>query len=473
MGSRINPYYSEDGKAVYRGKGLTEYGACKGNTVRTWRAGETVRTSLQGIANKAKADPKHRFQDLFGMIDKEMLLDSWKYLNKNAARGVDKVSAQEYEQNLVGNVECLVERLKEKRYRAKLVRRQYIPKANGKLRPLGIPAIEDKLLQCAVSRILTAIYEQDFLSCSFGYREGVGARDAVKMLTYELLFGRYGYVVEADIKGFFDHMSHEWIERMLKERIDDASLIWLIRKWLKAGVLDTDGTVVLPEMGSPQGGIISPVLSNLYLHYALDLWFEKVAKPRCLGDAYLCRYADDYVCLFRYKEDAERFFQSLGPRMGKFGLELASDKTRILSFSRFRKEERTCFAFLGFEFRWGVGPWGGDMVVRRTSPKKFRLSLANLTTWCKTNRHLPLKRFFRILNAKLLGYFNYYGVVGNFDSMNRYFYEALRMVFKWHNRRSQHRSKTWSGFMEMLKHFKVPKPRIVERLFDSKAACRA
>jgi hypothetical protein len=195
-------------------------------------------------------------------------------------------------------------------------------------------------------------------------------------------------------------------KRMLKERIDDASLIWLIRKWLKAGVLDTDGTVVLPEMGSPQGGIISPVLSNLYLHYALDLWFEKVVKPRCLGDAYLCRYADDYVCLFRYKEDAERFFQSLGPRMGKFGLELASDKTRILSFSRFRKEEKTCFAFLGFEFRWGVGTWGGDMVVRRTSPKKFRLSLANLTAWCKKNPHLPLKRFFRILNAKLLGYLN-------------------------------------------------------------------
>lgn len=452
---------------------MTEYEACKGNTVRTCRAGETVRTSLQGIANKAKAEPKHRFQNLFGMIDKEMLLDSWKYLNKNAALGVDKVSAREYEHDLEGNVERLVERIKGKRYRAKLVRRQYIPKANGKLRPLGIPAIEDKLLQCAVSRILKAIYEQDFLPCSFGYREGVGALDAVKALTRELLFGRYGYVVEADIKGFFDHMSHEWIEVMLKERIDDASLIWLIRKWLKAGVLDTDGTVILPEMGSPQGGIISPVLSNLYLHYALDLWFEKVVKSQCAGDVYLCRYADDYVCLFRYKEDAERFFQSLGPRMGKFGLELAQDKTKILSFSRFRKEERTSFEFLGFEFRWEVYIGGKDMVVRRTSPKKFRLALAALAEWCKENRHVPLTRFFRTLNAKLRGYFNYYGVFGNFDSLKRYYHEAVRIVFKWHNRRSQYRSKNWTGFKELLKHFKVPTPRIVERLFHSKAACPA
>jgi RNA-directed DNA polymerase len=200
---------------------------------------------------------------------------------------VDEISAREYEQDLEGNVERLVERLKERRYRARLVRRRYIPKANGKLRPLGIPATEDKLLQCAVSRLLRAIYEQDFLPVSFGYREGIGARDAVTTLTRELLLGRYGYVVEADIKGFFDHMSHEWILRMLRERIDDEALLWLIGKWLKAGVLDTDGQVIHPETGTPQGGIVSPVLSNVYLHYALDLWFEKVVRPRCRADAYL------------------------------------------------------------------------------------------------------------------------------------------------------------------------------------------
>jgi len=432
-----------------------------------------VRTSLQGIANKAKADPKHRFQNLFGMIDKEMLLDSWKYLNKKAASGVDKVSAREYEHDLEGNIERLVERLKGKSYRAKLVRRQYIPKANGKLRPLGIPAIEDKLLQCVVARILQGIYEQDFLPCSFGYRDGVGAQDAVRTLTGKLFHGSYGYVVEADIKGFFDHMSHEWIERMLNERIDDKSLIWLIRKWLKAGVLDTDGRVILPEMGSPQGGIISPVLSNVYLHYALDLWFERIVKPGCKGDAYLCRYADDYVCLFQHKGDVEWFFQSLGPRMGKFGLELAPDKTKILSFSRFRKCEKTCFEFLGFEFCWGLSRDGKDVVIRRTSPKKLRRALADFTEWCKKNRHLPSKRFFRILKAKLRGHFNYYGVIGNFVNLQRYYFEALRIVFKWHNRRSQRRSRTWLGFTALLEHFNVPKPRIVERLSGSKAACLA
>jgi RNA-directed DNA polymerase len=450
---------------------LTEYVACKGNTVRTCRAGETVQTSLQGIANKAKADPRHRFQNLFGMIDKEMLLDSWRHPNKNAAMGVDKVSAQAYEQDLEGNIERLVQRLKEKRYRAKLVRRQYIPKANGKLRPLGIPAIEDKLLQCAVSRILQAIHEQDFLPCSYGYREGVGAQDAVRKLTDELVFGRYNYVVEADIKGFFDHMSHEWIEKMLNERVDDKSLMWLIRKWLKAGVLDTDGKVILPEKGSPQGGIVSPVLSNVYLHYALDLWFEKVVRFHCKGTAYLCRYADDYVCLFQHKCDADWFFQSLGPRMGKFGLELAMDKTKILRFSRFHMGDKTCFEFLGFEFRWRLSrrSWK-KTVARRTSPKKFRYALANLTEWCRKNRSLPLKRFLLILGSKFAGHFNYYGVIGNYDNLKRYYDAAMRIVFKWLNRRSQRRSKTWSGFTEMLKHFNVPKPRIVERLPASKAA---
>jgi len=429
-----------------------------------------VQTSLQGIANKAKADHKHRFQNLFGRIDKEWLLDSWKHLNKNAAWGVDKVSAREYEQDLEGNTQRLVERLKTRSYRAKLVRRHYIPKANGKQRPLGIPAIEDKLLQCAVTRLLQAIYEQDFLPCSFGYRLGVGAQDAVTTLTRELLFGRYGYVVEADIKGFFDHMSHEWILRMLEQRIDDKALLWLIGKWLKAGVLDTDGTVIHPETGTPQGGIVSPVLSNVYLHYALDLWFDQVVKPNCEGDAYLCRYADDFVCLFRHKKDAERFYEALGSRLGKFGLEMAPDKTKIISFSRFRKWEKASFEFLGFEFRWGVYSGGRDMVIRRTSRKKFRMALAALTEWCSKNRHLNLGRWFHLLSAKLRGYYNYYGVFGNSKSLQEYYHEVVRIVFKWLNRRSQRRSKNWTGFKELLKHFQLPKPRIVERLFARKAA---
>jgi len=232
---------------------------------------ETVQTYLQAIANKAKSHPKYRFRDLYGMLNEEMLHDCWRFIRKDAAFGVDRVSAQEYEQDLGDNIQQLVERLKEKRYRAKLVRRQYIPKGNGKLRPLGIPATEDKLLQLAVKRLLEAIYEQDFMRCSYGYRPNVGALDAVDKLTIKLQFGKYNYVVEADIKGFFDNLDHEWLLEMVAERVDDKALLRLIRKWLKAGILETDGKVIHPVTGSPQGGIISPILANIYLHYVLDL----------------------------------------------------------------------------------------------------------------------------------------------------------------------------------------------------------
>ncbi len=221
------------------------------------------------------------------------------------------------------------------------------------MRPLGIPATEDKLLQLAVKRILEAIYEQDFLRCSYGYRPDVGALDAVDKLTVKLQFGWYYFIVEADIKGYFDNIDHEWLVRMLEERIDDRALIQLITKWLKAGILETDGTVVHPVTGTPQGGIVSPVLSNVYLHYVLDLWFHKVFKKSCKGEACLIRYADDFVCAFQYQADAERFYSALRERMEKFRLELATEKTRIISFNRNAPDSKSGFDFLGFEFYWG------------------------------------------------------------------------------------------------------------------------
>jgi RNA-directed DNA polymerase len=224
-------------------------------------------TSLQGIAKRAQSQEKHRFQDLYGILNEEFLLDCWRFIRKDAAYGVDRVSAQEYEQDLEENVRDLVDRLKRKSYRAKLVWRRYIPKGDGRMRPLGIPVVEDKLLQVAVKRILEAIYEQDFLRCSYGYRPRIGALDAVDKLTVKLQFGRYNFVVEADIKSFFDNVDHNWMIRMLEERIDDRALLRLIKKWLKAGVLDTDGQVIHPATGTPQGGIVSPILANIYLHY--------------------------------------------------------------------------------------------------------------------------------------------------------------------------------------------------------------
>jgi RNA-directed DNA polymerase len=420
----------------------------------------TVQTSLLGIAKKARSDKRYRFRNLYRELKEELLLDSWRLLRKDAALGVDGVSAAEYEANLAENIRQLVERLKRKSYRAKLVRRHYIPKGEGKLRPLGIPAIEDKLLQLAVKRLLEAIYEQDFRSCSYGYRPRVGAREAVDQLQRELQFGGYHHVVEADIKSFFDNLSHEWLMRMLAERIDDQAMLRLIKKWLRAGVLDTDGKVLRPEGGTPQGGIISPLLANVYLHYALDLWFARVFQQSCHGAAFLLRYADDFVCGFGRAEEAQRFYSELAERLQKFGLALAVEKTRVIPFSRYRQEE-TSFDFLGFEFRWGSDRKGRARVQLRTARKKFRNSVKRVAEWCKKNRHRRVGEQFKLLNAKLRGYYNYYGVRGNYESLDEFLYQVKRLHLKWLNRRSQRPSYTWDGYSKLIQHFALARPRIV------------
>jgi len=396
------------------------------------------------------------------MINGPMLYRCWQRIRKNAAYGVDKVSAEEYGKHLTGNIRQLVDRLKRKSYRARLIRRHYIPKGNGKMRPLGIPVVEDKLLQLAVVQILEAIYEQDFLRCSYGYRPKVGALDAIDKLTIKLQFGRYGRVVEADIKGFFDNIDHERLLEMLAERIDDKALLQLIRKWLKAGVLDTNGEVIHPAAGTPQGGIVSPILANIYLHYCLDEWFQHVVKKHCRGEACLIRYADDFVCAFEREGDAERFYQVLGKRLEKFGLELSAEKTRVIAFDRGQSEQEG-FEFLGFEFRWGQDRQGKAHVKRRTSRKKLRSSLDRFTEWCRQKRHCPVKDWFKELKPKLQGYYNYYGVSGNHASLQQFFGEAMQILRKWLNRRSQRKSYSWEGFRQLIEHFQVPRPRIRPR----------
>ena len=395
------------------------------------------------------------------MIDGPMLYRCWQRIRKNAAYGVDKVSAEEYGKHLLGNIRQLVDRLKRKSYRARLIRRHYIPKGNGKMRPLGIPVVEDKLLQLAVVQILEAIYEQDFLRCSYGYRPKVGALDAIDKLTIKLQFGRYGRVVEADIKGFFDNIDHERLLKMLGERIDDKALLRLIGKWLKAGVLDTNGEVIHPAAGTPQGGIVSPILANIYLHYCLDEWFQHVVKKHCRGEACLIRYADDFVCAFEREGDAERFYQVLGKRLEKFGLELSAEKTRVIAFDRQSKREG--FEFLGFEFRWGKDRQGKAHLKRRTSRKKLRSSLDRFTEWCRQKRHCPVKDWFKELKPKLQGYYNYYGVSGNYASLQQFFGEAMQILRKWLNRRSQRKSYSWEGFRALIEHFQVPRPSIRPR----------
>lgn len=422
----------------------------------------TVQTSLLGIAKKARSERRYRFRNLYRELNEEMLHDSWRLIRKDAAYGVDRVSAAEYEANLEENIRQLVERLKRKSYRAKLVRRHYIPKGEGQMRALGIPATEDKLLQLAVKRLLEAIYEEDFLPCSYGYRPRRGALEAVDQLTVQLQFGCYGYVVEADIKGFFDNISHEWLMRMLAERIDDQAILRLIKKWLKAGVLDTDGQVIRPADGTPQGGIISPLLANVYLHYVLDLWFAKVFRRSCRGEAFLIRYADDFVCGLEKEEDAQQFYKELEERLGKFGLEVAAAKTRVIPFSRFRRGE-TSFEFLSFEFRWGTDRKGQARLQRRTSRKKFRNSVKRAAEWCKKKGHLRMKEQFKQLNAKLRGYYNYYGVNGNYASLNEFYHLLKRLHLKWLNQRSQRPSYTWDAYLALAQHFTLARPRIVGR----------
>jgi group II intron reverse transcriptase/maturase len=353
----------------------------------------------------------------------------------------------------------MVQSLKEKRYRAKLVKRVHIPKGEGKTRPLGIPAVSDKVLQGCAANILSGIYECDFLPCSFGYRPHRGAKEAV-MAVREGLRNRTAWVVEADIRGFFDNLDHEWLMRMLKERVSDKAFLDLIRKWLKAGVLEADGNVLNPVTGTPQGGIISPVLANIYLHYALDLWFEKVFRKDCGGTAFLVRYADDFVAGFQLRGDANRFMAAMKERLGKFKLTLAEEKSGVHLFTRFRKRESKRFSFLGFEYRWGRSLKGNDMVRLRTSPKRLQKSLAAFTTWVKERRNKRLRTLFLELNPKLRGYYNYFGVIGNWRGLRQFHDEVVRTLYQRLNRRSQMRSFNWKGLVAMMSYYGMEQPRI-------------
>ena len=425
------------------------------------KADQHMQTSLRGIARRAKEDPKHKFGNLYSLLNEGNLKWCFPRINKKAAPGVDSVDYKGFESNLDENIRNIVTELKEGRYKAKLVRRRYIPKPGGR-RPLGIPVVGDKVVETAVALILSGIYEADFLPFSHGYRRGKGPQKAALKLSEQIHRGRYRWILDADIKGFFDNLDHDWLIRMLSERIEDSTFLRLIKKWLKAGILEEDGKVIYPVTGTPQGGIVSAVLANIYLHYVLDIWFEKVVKPRCEGDVILMRYADDFVVCFQYHSDARRFYDELGERLGKFGLEISKGKTRLIEFTRFIAEKSEAFTFLGFEYRWSMSRSGKPLVKMRISKKKFKLAISNLLSWIKKNRsNLGTKELFIKLRQKLQGHWNYYGVCGNFEMLWKYYHQALEMMFKWLNRRSQKKSCTWGRFTEMIKHYRIPRPRII------------
>ncbi|MBR9872611.1 MAG: group II intron reverse transcriptase/maturase [Gammaproteobacteria bacterium] len=424
---------------------------------------ETVgTTSLMDIAIKARSHPKHRFQNLYRMLNLPNLLQAWHRLNKNASAGVDRVVAQVYGKDLYVNLVDLEQRLKTKRYRCKGIRRTYIPKSNGKQRPLGIPALEDKIVQQAVADILGAVFEADFLECSFAYRPGRGAGDAVASLSANLQWGPFGYVVESDIKGFFDEVDHDWLLEMLRQRIDDKALLSLIHQWLTAKVHLPDGQVIKPLSGTPQGGVISPVLANIYLHFVLDLWFERRFKTRLTGRAIILRYADDFVAAFQYRQDAEAFFGELPDRLSKFNLKVAEEKTSMVRFSRFHPSMRRRIQFLGFEYYWWRGLDGSPRLLRRTARSKLKMLRHTLKEWIKLSRSKRLHQLATELRVKMLGHYRYFAVKGNGHSLHRYYTMVIELLFKWLNRRSQRRSYNWVGFKQLLDCMRLPAPSSVQ-----------
>ena len=425
---------------------------------------KSVSSTLLELTAKAKRDRKYRFRSLYREIDLRMLYDSFWLLKRKAALGVDGVSWQEYEKDLDANLRDLLDRLVTQRYRAKLIRRKSIPKGNGKLRPLGIPSLEDKIVQMSARRLLEAIYEPDFSDNSMGYRPGRGAREASKKLRDELFLSRAHWIVEADIKGFFDNMDHDWLVRMLGERVADRHFLRLIRKWLRAGILEEDGSVINPTTGTPQGGIVSPVLANIYLHYALDLWVEKVVRKACRGQVVYQRYADDFVVGFEYGDEAERFFHDLPGRLGKFSLEIAPEKSGIVRFSRCDLHGSGRFVYLGFDFYWARTRRRKLTVRRRTNKKKFQQALKSLKDWLNREKSLPLKLWARPLRQKLAGHFNYYGVVGNSQMLSHFFNAARHTIYRVLNSRSQKKSYNWDGFKAMWKTLDIPNPKIIETL---------
>jgi RNA-directed DNA polymerase len=422
--------------------------------------GTHKQTFLQGIANRARRNPSHRFQDLSRCLSEEFLKDSWKYLNKRSAPGVDKVSVKAFEKDIDANIASIVNNWKEGRYKTRLIRRQYIPKGKGKERPLGIPVVGDRLFQRAASRLLEAIWEPEFSEFSFGYRPEKSGQKAVKTLRVNLQFGKYGYIVEADIKGFFENINHDWLVEMLEHRIDDRRFIRLIRKWLRAGVLEPNGDVVHPIKGTPQGGVISPILANIYLHYVLDLWFEKKVQTHCKGKAMLVRYADDFVCAFQFKEEAEWFYKELPKRLKRFELELSSLKTRIIRFSRFDPDAGNRIQFLGFEHYWHKDRKGKPRVKSVTSRTGLRRSIARLTEWVRAHYHDPSLIFYRTLKRKLTGYYNYYAVTGNSYAVGIFWNEARWLIYKWLRRRGRRSRLTWSKYLNQLNRHGIRYPRV-------------
>ena len=432
-----------------------------------------METKLIRIAQIAKERPKEVFTSLYHHLNEEVLVKCHQELKGDKAVGVDEITKANYAENLKENIHHLVEALKRHSYKPQPVRRTYIPKGDGGKRPLGIPSYEDKIVQLGLTKILQAIYEADFLSCSYGFRPKIGCHDALKRLNDILIYGKTSYLVDTDIKSFFDSVDHKRLIEFIGLRIADPNIKRLVVRFLKAGVMEQDSYEPTLK-GTPQGAIISPILANIYLHYVLDLWFSRVVKKYCQGETYLVRYADDFVCCFQDKEDALKFHKALQARLNKFNLQLVLNKTKIIEFGRFARKNRKAkglgkpetFSFLGFTHYCDKSRNGKFRVKRKTEAKKFKSKIKAFKVWIRAIRSfVPIADIFRQLRIKLLGHYAYYGITDNSKMIGNYYDIVIKLLFKWLNRRSQRGSFTYDKFKRYLKHNPLPLPRIYVSIF--------
>jgi RNA-directed DNA polymerase len=430
---------------------------------------ESMSPGLLKVVERAQREPEGRFHSLAHLIDVPTLRRAYNRIRKSAAVGVDGMTKAQYGRGLEVRLGDLHDRLKSKRYRHQPIRRVHIPKGQGKTRPIGISTFEDKLVQDALREVLEAIYEQDFLDCSHGFRPRRSAHDAVRTLNRIVYQGEVSWILEADIMSFFDRVDRTALVEMLQTRVADGSLLRLIGKCLHVGVLDGEA-FSRPEIGTAQGSVLSPILGNVYLHYALDLWFEAEVKPRMRGRATLIRYADDFIIGFEREDDARRVMAVLPKRMERFGLSLHPDKTRLLPFRRPPARQQSgkgpaTFDFLGFTFYWVRSQNGRWRRACKTRGARLRRAIRSVYDWCRRQRHQPVKKQHAALCRRIQGHFNYFGVNGNSRSLELLVRATERAWYKWLRRRSQ-RGLTWKRFSSLLGRFPLPRPRITVQIWD-------
>jgi group II intron reverse transcriptase/maturase len=435
-------------------------------------------TKQQQIAELAKQCPQMGFTSLAHHIDGYWMLEAYHRTRKDAAAGVDGQTVEDFRKLLGMNLHNLRERAMSGTYRAPPVRRVHIPKGTGgETRPIGIPTFEDKVLQRAVVMVLEAVYEQDFLNCSYGFRPGRSAHQALASLWQQTMGMGGGWVLEVDIRKFFDTLDHAHLRELLRRRIRDGVLLRLIGKWLNAGVLE-DGNLSFPGKGSPQGGVISPLLANIYMHYVLDVWFEEEVKPRLRGKAFLIRYADDFVIGFSDEEDARRVLEVLPKRFAKYGLTIHPDKTRLVAFKPPDRSNRPgsgssfkpgTFDLLGFTHYWGLSRKGVWVVKRRTAANRLRRAIHVVAQWCRKNRHLPVVEQHQTLWQKLRGHFGYYGITGNIEALQKFRDGVTRAWRKWLSRATRGLRISWDAINRLLERYPLPRAEVVHSVYRAAA----